>query len=129
RSIDLWKQQIDIIQAHHGLISFIIHPDYMVGSRERDAYRELLTYVTGLASDRGVWLAFPGEINCWWRQRRGMRLVRQGQGWHIEGEGSERARLAYAHIVDGSLRYRIVPQPKTPQSVLSPGARARGSGK
>src|SRR5207248_9779975 len=47
-SIDLWKQQIEIIAAHHGLISFILHPDYIVGGRERELCTELLQHISEL---------------------------------------------------------------------------------
>ena len=41
-SIDLWKKQIDLIMEKHGLISFIVHPDYVNGPRERAVYETLL---------------------------------------------------------------------------------------
>jgi hypothetical protein len=107
RSIDLWKQQIEIISAHHGLISFIVHPDYIVHPRERALYRELLEYISRVRKERDIWLALPGDINDWWRQRSQMRLVREGDKWQIRGKGSERAQLAYAGIVDGRVTYRI----------------------
>lgn len=107
RSIDLWKRQIEIISAHHGLISFIIHPDYIVHTRERGLYRELLEYISRLRQERNIWLAVPGDINRWWRERSQMRLVQAGAGWEIRGKGSERAQLAYAGIVDGRVSYRI----------------------
>ena len=37
-----------------------------------------------------------------------MSLVRDGRGWKIEGQGSERARLAYARLNDdNTLAYEI----------------------
>ena len=33
-SIDIWKRQIEIIMAKHGLMSFIVHPDYIMKPRE-----------------------------------------------------------------------------------------------
>ena len=106
-SIDLWKQQIEIISARHGLISFIIHPDYMVSARERALYRELLEHISRLGQERNIWSAVPDDINRWWRERSQMRLVQEGDGWEIRGKGSERARLAYARIVDSRVTYRI----------------------
>ncbi|MGA1999905.1 MAG: hypothetical protein ABSG52_07925 [Terriglobales bacterium] len=107
QSIDLWKQQIEIISAHHGLISFIIHPDYIVRAGERGLYLELLEYISRLRDGGDIWLALPGEINRWWRERSQMRLVREGERWQVRGLGSERARLAYASLVDGKLQYRV----------------------
>jgi len=32
RSIHLWKTQVEMILAKNGLASFIIHPDYIIGT-------------------------------------------------------------------------------------------------
>jgi hypothetical protein len=114
-SIDLWKRQIEMIKQQHGLISFIIHPDYIVAERSRATYKTLLEYLASLRGSGTVWFALPGEANCWWRQRSKMRLIRHASGWKIEGEGADRARIAYAHVVDGRLAYRI----GQPPSVLN----------
>lgn len=106
-SIDLWKQQIGIISSHHGLISFIVHPDYLAKKKERSVYRELLEYLSQQRRDQNMWLAFPGEINDWWRKRSNMTLRRENGSWQISGEGSETARIAYASVVNGRLEYRI----------------------
>jgi hypothetical protein len=106
-SIDLWKQQIQDISAHNGLISFIIHPDYIVRSRERELYRELLQYFVRLRDRRNIWFALPEEINQWWRARSEMRLVHKEGSWQISGQGSERARVAFARMSDGEVEYRL----------------------
>lgn len=102
-SIDLWKQQTAMILEKHGLMSFIIHPDYVMEARQRQVYESLLHYLNELRSDHDVWITTPGEVNRWWRQRAAMTLVRQGDGWAITGEGSERARLAWASEREGRL--------------------------
>jgi glycosyltransferase involved in cell wall biosynthesis len=104
-SIDLWKQQIELIMEKHGLISFIVHPDYVGGSRERTVYEALLSHLADLRRENGVWIATPGEVDRWWRQRAEMKLVKDQFGWHIEGPGSERARVAYASQKDGRVSY------------------------
>jgi hypothetical protein len=98
---DLWKTQIELIMEKHGLLSFIVHPDYATTGPERKVYEELLSHLAELRQTRGVWIATPGEVNRWWRQRAGMRIVEDREGVRIEGEGSERARIAYASAVDG----------------------------
>src|SRR5215831_17803664 len=105
--IDLWKEQIDLIRAKHGLISFIVHPDYVIEKQARATYANLLQYLGALRSDEKVWFALPREVNEWWQQRSQMQLVRRGQEWVIEGPGKERACIAYAHTDRGRLTYSI----------------------
>ena len=115
-SIDLWKRQIDLITEKHGLVSFIVHPDYLLESRARDTYEALLAYLAELRSERKIWIALPGEVDRWWRERSQMRLIRRGNGWEIEGPGKERARIAYASLVGDSVVYRL----EAPSLVAAP---------
>jgi hypothetical protein len=111
-SIGLWKRQAEIIMEKHGLISFIVHPDYVTTTRERNTYETLLAYLASLRTDKNVWIPTPGEVNCWWRQRAEMKLVKDHDSWRIEGPGSERARIAYASEKDGRIVYSLqVPIP------------------
>ena len=98
---DIWTTQIELIMEKYGLLSFIVHPDYATFGPERKVYEALLSHLAELRQTRGVWIATPGEVNRWWRQRAGMRIVEDRAGVRIEGEGSERARIAYASAVDG----------------------------
>ncbi len=102
-SIRLWEKQIDLIMQRHGLMSFIVHPDYVAQPRERGTYEALLARLARLREEKGVWIATPGEVNRWWRQRAQMNLVEDGAGLRIEGTGSERARIAYATEESGQL--------------------------
>jgi len=106
-SIDLWKKQIEIIMEKHGLISFIVHPDYVVRAPERAIYEGLLGFLSRLREEKGVWATTPGEVNRWWRQRAEMRLVENGGSWQIEGHGKERARIAYASEKHGRLVFSL----------------------
>jgi glycosyltransferase involved in cell wall biosynthesis len=108
-SIDLWKQQCKLILDGHGLVSIIVHPDYIVDEKPQKIYRELLNYLTELRTANRIWVALPREIDRWWRLRSEMKLVREGNAWRIEGEGKERARVAYAHLIDGRLAYSFDP--------------------
>lgn len=104
-SIELWKQQIDLIMDKHGLMNFIIHPDYIIGREEMATYKELLTYLAQLAGKRNIWMPLPKEVASWWHDRANMKLVEVNGHWEIEGKGSERARIAYASERDGQLTY------------------------
>ena len=106
---DLWKTQIKLVMEKHGLLSFIIHPDYITTDPERRVFDALLSHLAELRTDKGVWIATPGEVNRWWRQRAGMRIVEDRGGVRIEGEGSERARIAYASALNGRLAVNVEP--------------------
>jgi len=106
-SIDLWKQQIELILEQNGLISFIVHPDYIMKTREAGIYQELLGHLASVRAKKNAWTATPGEIDRWWRQRSKMELVHDGDNWKIEGAGSERARVAYASEKEGKLVFTM----------------------
>ena len=104
-SIDLWREQVALITGRHGMVSFIVHPDYILGQRERDVYRQLLRYLARLRDQRNVWAALPGEVNRWWRARAEMTLTREGGKWTITGPGSERACIAWARLSGDRIVY------------------------
>jgi len=106
-SIDLWKRQIELIMEQHGLVSFIVHPDYITKSREWNVYESLLAHLAQLRYAKRLWIPLPGEVNRWWRQRAKMTLVEDQHGVRIEGEGSERACVAYASEKDGKLAFEF----------------------
>src|SRR5262245_18706199 len=95
-SMTLWRQQIGMIRQKHGLMNFIIHPDYVMSRRACTVYKALLEELTGLRSDGNVWMPLPGEVDRWWRDRSEMKLVARGETWSIEGPGCDRASVAYA---------------------------------
>lgn len=106
-SLDLWRQQIANIRQQHGLISFIVHPDYLETPQARSTYTGLLGYLKELRTEAGLWTVLPKEVDSWWRQRNKMRVVAQDNGWRIEGAGSERARIAYASLDQGKVVYSL----------------------
>ena len=107
RSIDLWKTQVELILAKHGLASFIVHPDYILEQETQEVYRNLLTWLQHERATRDLWFALPGEINTWWRARQTMNVVKRGDFWRVEGDSSERATLAFAQLENGKLVYRL----------------------
>ena len=113
-SLTLWKRQLELIVAAHGMASIIVHPDYIRDVRARRVYHELLAYLRTLRHQHDLWMALPGTVNDWWRQRRQMQLVRVGQRWEIVGNGSELASIAYARLKDGKLVYTVEAPGKIP---------------
>lgn len=108
-SIELWKRQIELIIQSHGLINVIIHPDYATTPKERAVVEQLFSHLATVRDKKGVWGALPKDVARWWRQRSKMRIVEDQNGVRIEGEGKERARVAYASEKDGKLAIETCP--------------------
>ena len=110
-SIDLWKQQLTLIGERNGLISFLTHPDYLIDPRARKVYESLLDYLRQMIAREKTWAVLPGEVDAWWRARSQMTLVPRGNDWEIVGPEKERARVAYAVLDGGRLRYELARVP------------------
>jgi len=104
---ELWQRQSESIRERHGLITVLVHPDYVREKRPQRVYQQLLERLASLRSFRDLWIPLPGEVSTWWRVRSKLKLVADGAGWRIEGHGSERARIAYAEIWGEEITYRI----------------------
>jgi hypothetical protein len=104
-SIELWKTQAAYIIRNHGLLSFNIHPDYLVDGRTKSAYTALLQHLGELRAQGQTYFARPGEVERWWRERSQMELVFESGKWQITGAGSERAVVAYANSDRNELSY------------------------
>lgn len=104
-SLDLWERQMSLILEKHGVMNFIVHPDYILQENEQRVYRNLLRRLSQLRETSGVWIAPPGKLCEWWRQRNLMKLVRKNDTWDIVGEGKERARIALARLENDQLVY------------------------
>ena len=112
-STTLWRRQIDLVSRHHGLVSLITHPDYLISRRERDVYVELLQHLGEQRDCNGLWAALPSEINRWWRHRAQLTLVRDQDDWRIEGPDAERARVAFASLEGDRVVYTVSPPAAT----------------
>jgi len=106
-STTLWEKQMDIILQGHGLMTFLIHPDYVVTGRAQDTFKKLLEKAERLRADKNVWTPLPRDVDRWWRERNDMNLITDGSTWRIVGKGSERARIAYACVDGDRLTYEI----------------------
>jgi hypothetical protein len=110
-STTLWERQIELIMEKHGLISVVIHPDYITGARAKNTYEGLLAHLAQLKVRRNLWVTTPGEVNTWWRQRSEMTLVEEEGQLRIEGAGKERAAIAYASEQGGRLVLSLTAAP------------------
>lgn len=106
-SLELWEKQIQLILQQHGLMNFIVHPDYIIRERPQTAYKALLERLHRLRAENNVWIALPGDVNRWWRQRDQMKLIFKEGEWSVEGPGSERACVAYATLQDDRISYEV----------------------
>lgn len=106
-SIELWKKQVALIQRRHGLLSFIVRPDYVIQRRPRAVFESLLSQLRETCDRDGVWATLPGEVDRWWRARSEMKLVNAGNGYRIEGPESESACIAYATLDGDRLAYAL----------------------
>jgi hypothetical protein len=104
-STKLWEQQIQEILKHNGFMNFIVHPDYIVGDKAQNVFKNLLDLLAKARQQSNLWVALPRDVSRWWRQRDRMTLTRKGGEWRIEGEGSERARVAFASLQGDELVY------------------------
>jgi len=106
-SIDLWRQQLALVRERNGLMSLLTHPDYLIEARARGVYESLLDHLRQLVTREKIWAALPGDVDLWWRARSQMKLVPRGQEWKIVGPEKDRARLAYAVLDSGRLKYEL----------------------
>jgi peptidoglycan/xylan/chitin deacetylase (PgdA/CDA1 family) len=91
-TIELWTRKSEWIAANGGLINLITHPDYLDRPSRLGMYEEFLGY---LAARPEGWHALPREVAAWWRTRSRLQLVEEGSEARIEGDGAERARIAW----------------------------------
>jgi hypothetical protein len=123
-STDLWEQQIELILEQNGLISFIVHPDYLLDKPAREVYTALLSLLAYLRKESKLWIALPRQLNDWWRKRNEMRLIKEGSSWQIDGPNGHRARIAYATLDGDRVVYTLdgdteVLEPRTFSDTLS----------
>jgi hypothetical protein len=107
-STALWQGEIEQLLRANGLISFIVHPDYVIERRARQCYVALLDHLAALRDRHVLWIAAPKAVNSWWRARSQMQLQHTAGEWVIAGPQSERARVAYARLEDDHVAYRFV---------------------
>jgi hypothetical protein len=108
-SIEIWKTQIREIAARHGLVSFIIHPDYVIDRRAQETYRALLAFLNVLRSEGKLSIVLPSDVANWWKNRNRMALQMDQGSWSVVGPEYQKARVGYAHCADGDIKYSVSP--------------------
>ncbi len=67
-TIEVWRRQIELIHERGGLITVIVHPDYLLDGARLSLYEELLDTLRACES---LWIATPSEVVAW--AKRGER--------------------------------------------------------
>ena len=106
-STDLWKKQMDIIFSRNGLMSFIIHPDYIQEKKAEETFKNLLDYLAMYCDVNRIWHTLPKEVAEWWRLRSQMKLIEINGQWKIVGQNSERAKIAFAKLENNEVVYEF----------------------
>ncbi len=84
-TLDIWKEQVAAIIARGGLISFVLHPDYVQSGAGRRLLDQFLPWMRGVCDRERVWCALPRDAADWWRHRAGLS----------HGQGMARSRAAH----------------------------------
>jgi peptidoglycan/xylan/chitin deacetylase (PgdA/CDA1 family) len=66
RDIAVWRRKAEWIAHHGGLVTVLVHPDYMLSRERLLRYEELLGFLRCLP---GGWHALPRDVARWWRRR------------------------------------------------------------
>jgi peptidoglycan/xylan/chitin deacetylase (PgdA/CDA1 family) len=96
----LWAQKARWIIRERGLVTVLVHPDYVLGDERLAAYDQLLGW---LGAQTGGWHALPREVAAWWRVRDELEtaaLEREVTESELVEAG---ATLGRASVQDGEL--------------------------
>jgi hypothetical protein len=103
--ISTWREKASWLIQNHGMVLVIVHPDYMISSRNLGFYEQLLSF---LAQQQEVWHSLPKDVVTWWRKRAASRIVDQPNGrLSIEGPASEIGSIVWASIKEARIHYTM----------------------
>jgi peptidoglycan/xylan/chitin deacetylase (PgdA/CDA1 family) len=95
-SSDLWIEKSDWLIDHNGLVTVLVHPDYVLDQGRLDVYEELLAF---LVAQAGGWPARACDVAAWWRVRAALS---RGEAPSSEIAGADelvqRATVAHARV-------------------------------
>lgn len=96
--ISTWREKVEWIASHGGLVVLNVHPDYMLESARFAFYEEFLHF---MKSQNGMWHVRPREISRWWRDRNRSEIRDTGIGLMVEGPAAARASIVRHVLRDG----------------------------
>ncbi len=104
-SIEHWPPKIDWLEAVGGLVTPIVHPDYVLSDERLALYEQLIVH---LRSRTSGWHALPREVAAWWRARANLTLVQDADGnLMIPGGDELGATVAWAREDAGRIVYDV----------------------
>jgi hypothetical protein len=92
---DLWRVKALELRQRGGMVLVLAHPDYADDPEMQAAWERLLAE---FAEDPTMWQALPREVASWWRDRAGSRLVRDADGWTIQGPAGETGQIRFSAL-------------------------------
>jgi peptidoglycan/xylan/chitin deacetylase (PgdA/CDA1 family) len=96
----LWAQKAAWIIREHGLVTVLVHPDYVLDDARLAVYDELLGW---LAAQTGGWHALPREVAAWWRARDQVETAALGRDVTESELVQAGATLGRASVRNGEL--------------------------
>jgi hypothetical protein len=63
-SIDLLREQIDVLRSHDGLITILTHPDYLMERQSQQVYDDLLDHLRRVREEQNVCLCCQETSNA-----------------------------------------------------------------
>ena len=101
----IWQRVASQIMEQNGMVSIIVHPDYMIDANNLARYETFLIWLKEHSS--GTWFALPREVAAWWKSRNKQELVHGETGWQVIGPGSESARIAKISLSNENLIFNL----------------------
>ena len=97
----LWHDKATWIARHGGLITVLVHPDYLLTEQRLQRYDGLLAFLSGL---EGGWHALPRDAARWWRRRAALEAgLADGRVLDTPALEATGASLSWARRRDGRI--------------------------
>jgi len=101
----IWRRVAGQIMEQNGMVSIIVHPDYMTDANNLARYETFLIWLK--EHSLGTWFALPREVAAWWKARNKQELVHRETGWQVIGPSSESARIAKISFSNGDKTFSL----------------------
>jgi peptidoglycan/xylan/chitin deacetylase (PgdA/CDA1 family) len=98
----IWRDKAEWIARKGGLVTVLVHPDYVLTEERLERYDELLSFLGAL---EGGWHALPRDVASWWRRRADLEArQRRGESLDMDALRAANASVVWASEEDGQIR-------------------------